>query len=287
MHEKPSSNKLNHTTCRVRTFYIVWGSLLVFILLFNLWGLDRESVWFDESHTSALVKHSFSDIIRICVSDYHPPLYFLLARCFVSIFGNSIVILRILSVIGVLLLFCLSLYPLRRYVGDYGALFFGFLVAVVPVFSSMAQDARMYTWGCFFVSAAVLFAYGIITERRISNWFLFGFFTLCAGLTHHYALLGVTLLNIFLFFYFIIINRKKLLPYLLTAIIIVAFFSPWLLSLAGQVGRVTDDFWIPDPDGNIAFNTISFFFDNKFVVFESGLDTGGIVVVILLMFHAL
>ncbi|MBN1698551.1 MAG: hypothetical protein JW881_13635 [Spirochaetales bacterium] len=75
-------------------FYVAWVCLFIFASLFFIIGIDHESIWFDESHTYAVMNHSFGEIINICAEDNHPPLNFIMAKVFVFIFGNNLLALR-------------------------------------------------------------------------------------------------------------------------------------------------------------------------------------------------
>lgn len=81
-------------------------------LLFN------DNVWFDETYTLALIRHDFSEITDILRSDMHPPLYFAGLKLFCSVFGYHIIVTKLFSVIGFVLLLLLGILYIRKDYGD-------------------------------------------------------------------------------------------------------------------------------------------------------------------------
>ena len=88
-----------------------WFHILIIIAgsIFILLGAFHTEVWFDESYTIALISHDFSEIVQIDAKDVHPVLYYFLLKIVTSIFGNSILIARLFSVLAGILIGILGL----------------------------------------------------------------------------------------------------------------------------------------------------------------------------------
>lgn len=68
---------------------------LVLGLVLRLVSLNQ-SLWLDEATTALVAKMSFTDIFtKFLPGDFHPPLYYLLIKVWVFLFGDSEVVLRI------------------------------------------------------------------------------------------------------------------------------------------------------------------------------------------------
>ncbi len=262
----------------------LWVTLFIFAFLFLGFRIGHESIWYDESHTWAVVNHGFADIMNILKGDSHPPLYFIMLKIFTLMSGESLAALRYFSMAGTLALMSLGFGPLRRITGNTGGFIFSLLTAVVPVFSSFSQEARMYTWACFFVTASLCYGYLILSENKISDWIKFTAFTLASAYTHNYALLAVFFLNVFMFVYFLMKDRKKIFPMIISGSISVLLYMPWLLTMLVQVKNASNDFWIPKVSLYYTVKTISLMFENKFYSYDSFLSLIGTAAVIVIIY---
>lgn len=212
-------------------------SLFLFIAAYN------DSFVFDEAYSMAMIQHSFFEIWKITAADVHPPLYYFMLKSFAFLFGNSLLTLRIFSVLGVVGVFLLGMFPIRRYFGASVSLVFIVIITLLPVTQYLADEIRMYSWTMFFTLANALAAYKVFKNSGPLNNTLLLFTALCASYTHYYSLMGsVTIFGILLFF--LIINKKKL-SY--TIVAIVAFmigYAVWIPELISQVTAVNHNYWI-------------------------------------------
>lgn len=237
-------------------------ALLVLGLFFRLGNLDRKVYWFDETYTSLrtagfteaeLVQNlSNAGIIdRETLQKYqrpssektvidtlkslaledpqHPPFYYLLARFWMQIFGNSVTAMRSLPALISLLAFpsmywlCLELFesPLVGWISLA-------MLAVSPLHILYAQEAREYSlWTVTILlsSAALLRALRLNTNV---SWLIYAL-TLTANL---YAFLLSFFVVIGHGIYVIVIGKFKfskiLIPYFLTSLIGFIAFLPWI-----------------------------------------------------------
>ncbi len=98
-----------------KTFHIL---IIVLGAAFILLGAFHSEVWFDEAYTMALIRHDYSEIIRIDINDVHPVLYYLLLKLFTGVFGESIIACRIFSVLAGIIMAILGFTHIRK---DFGA----------------------------------------------------------------------------------------------------------------------------------------------------------------------
>jgi len=244
-------------------FLIVWIVIMAAGTALLFAGITRESLWYDESYTAAIVKHSIPDIIGITAGDSHPPLYYLTLHVFTLVFGNSVLALRAFSVLGAAALAALGIGPVRRALGERFSIIYTVLVFALPITLSMAQETRMYTWAAFWVTGSALYGYLAYRDGKISDWALFGTCVLGAAYTHYYALLAAAMICVLLFIT-MAAGKKKLKPFLIAAGIAAAGYVPWIFALAGQVNRVTNSYWIPPVTGKVIRNVLVYPFSSKF-----------------------
>ncbi|MEH1945443.1 MAG: glycosyltransferase family 39 protein [Nostoc sp.] len=193
---------------RLRFLIVV---LLMVGIFFRFFNLDRKVYWHDETFTSLRIsgytsneakqqifngriinKESFAKfqspnmekglrdtIISLEVDDpQHPPLYYILARFWVGIFGNSVTVIRSLSAFISLLIFpsiywlCRELFKASAWVSEVAIA----VMAISPIHLVYAQEAREYILWIVTVllcSASLLRALRLESQDRILrilNW---------------------------------------------------------------------------------------------------------------------
>ncbi len=183
--------------------------ILILALVLRVWGLGEKNLWLDESTSWQLAVSSLADLIRSAAGDIHPPLYYLILKGWIGVFGDSLAGLRSLSVVSSMVAAYLMFRLARRglpYVVACAALFW---FAVSPHAIFFSQEARMYAA----VTASVL---GACLAYR--HW-------VDSGFTSRIALAG----------YAVSVALSLYLHYL-TALVVVAI---WLHVVVLTVGRAT------------------------------------------------
>ncbi|WP_448268397.1 glycosyltransferase family 39 protein [Nostoc sp. DSM 114159] len=251
---------------RLRFLIVV---LLMVGIFFRFFNLDRKVYWHDETFTSLRIsgytsneakqqifngriinKESFAKfqnpnmekglrdtIISLEVDDpQHPPLYYILARLWVGIFGNSVTVIRSLSAFISLLIFpsiywlCRELFKSSAWVSEVAIA----LMAISPIHLVYAQEAREYILWIVTVllcSASLLRALRLESQGgvlRILNWGM-------------YAITLVLSLYTFLFSGFVIVAHgiyviatakfrftRTVKAYLLASLAGFLAFTPWI-----------------------------------------------------------
>ena len=127
-------------------------------LALRLFGIGRESLWFDEAMTVALARAPIADALpHLARQEFHPPLYFWLAWVWMKLVGGADWQARLLSaLLGTLSIVAAHVLAGRlfdRRTADLSAL----LVAISQVLVYYSQEARPYAASLFaFLCAAVL-----------------------------------------------------------------------------------------------------------------------------------
>lgn len=179
----------------------LFGFLFITAILTYLSLMSFTHVWSDEIFSLKIVQKPFWHMLTIIFNeDSHPVLYYTLLKGWTLLFGNSIFAARLLSLIGLLSLGLLALYPIKRLAGTSVALWFTALVFFSPWSFWVALDIRMYSWAAFFVTAALIYACLILSNKtKRGDWLFLTLFTLCAIYTHHYAMISCVFIYIGLF----------------------------------------------------------------------------------------
>lgn len=65
-------------------------------------------MWGGEAWTAIIMKYDFKEMIREIGQNVHPPLYFVLLKLIVTLFGQHIEIMKIMSVIPTIILMAIE-----------------------------------------------------------------------------------------------------------------------------------------------------------------------------------
>jgi len=261
-----------------------WRFLILILLLlgifFRLFNLDYKVYWHDEVYTTMRAagftrgeideelfqnqiipatslqkfqkikpKSTVADTINsLAVEDpQHPPLYFLMSRFWMQVFGNSLTASRflpaLLSLLSLPLMYGLAweLFNFRL-----AAWLATILLALSPFDILFAQTARQYS---LLTVTIIGSGYFLLRGMRLSTWKNWGFYTLFStiGLYAH-PFLGLTLIGHFSFVvcHWLVERRERskkftqqnLFKFLLSSIIITILYSPWLIVLKNNVQRM-------------------------------------------------
>ena len=257
----------------LRNFIII---ILVLGIFFRIVNLDRRFYWYDEIYTSLLSSgHSEKEVVQevangqvIGVKDLqkyqrltpekdlsvavktllghpvHPPLYYLMSRFWLQLFGGVVTTPRSLSVVFSLLVFpcvywlCLELFgmPLVGWVAIA-------IIAISPFHLIYAQEARQYSmWAVMIlVSSALLLR--AMRVKTTTMWVVYAASVVLGLYTHLFSLFVTIAQGI----YVLITERFKLnktvIGYLLAAVTGVIAFAPWLvifLRSSSEFDQLTD-----------------------------------------------
>jgi uncharacterized membrane protein len=234
--------------------------------------LDGRSYWFDEGFSWKMLTFPWREMIARVARDNHGPLYFVLAKLWAGVFGDSSLSLRSLSVLmGEVTILGMYLLAREAYRTDRrGGLtgeeaerradWVGVLTATLVALSTFqvhwATEVRMYTLG----TALAAFS-GWLLLRALSRpaagagpWAAYAVATAMFAYTHPYALFSIAAQAVFAFGSVAARNRWRLadvrrdrraLGLLLSYLAAFALWAPWLPVLLGQRRQVGASFWLP------------------------------------------
>lgn len=235
---------------------IVAGTIYLSLGLFNI------NLWFDETYTLGLINQNFSSMYSIANTDVHPILYYFLLKLFTIIFGNSIFICRLFSIIPFIILMILGYTKIKKDFSQETGLIFSILIAIMPVSMHYATQIRMYSWSVLFVTLTALYAYDIIKKSNTKYFCLFTIFSICSAYTHYYALITIAMINAILFIYIIFKKREILKKFFLFAIIELILYLPGLKIFITQTLQVQKGFWITINYPDIFYEIYKYYFSD-------------------------
>ncbi len=214
---------------------LVLGSILRFI------NLEGRCFWCDEfeSYNRAIqsVGHMLSGLIR---NTPHIPLYYLLLHFWLNL-GTSDTFARTLSSIFGVMTILISYCFFKKLFDRKVALLSVFFLAVSPFHIMFSRMTREYSLVCL-LSVCSMFGFWYVISAKSHKsryWITYGIISFLLVYTHYYCWLVIISQGIFLLIY----KRDKLKPWLITNIILLVFFLPWITAnlwfrLKGEWGSV-------------------------------------------------
>jgi len=197
-----------------------------------------QSLWRDEAFTYSLSQQGFGKILFYTAKDFNPPLYYLLIKIWVYLFGKSEIALRSVSLIfymATLFVVFLILSELFR-IGLKKKFIYLLYVAINPVLVFYAFEARMYSMLAFFVA----FSFFLLIKKNSRLYII----AVILGLYTHYFMIFVWLGQVI---YLKVYPSREKRHWLYYAIPIMVFL-PWALFVLFQKNSsVYDPFWISLP----------------------------------------
>ena len=204
------------------------------------------SLWRDEAFSYLMARLPIHQLLWATAQDANPPLYYLLLKLWMGIFGTSEIALRSLSLIFfwatlyVVYLILKEVYAL----GTKKSLFYLLFFIINPLLHYYAFEARMYSMMAF---VATLLFYALMRKK----YKLYACVALIALYTHYFLLIVIVFQALFIYFTTHKRELKKhfFLPFLKTML----WYVPWLLILVFAHPPVGKSFWIAPPNWNDIF----------------------------------
>lgn len=221
-------------------------SYIIFTILslFSISLIFNNNIWFDEAYTLSLIQHNYSEVIEILKSDMHPPLYFISLKFFCEIFGYSILVTKIFSVLGYIATLLLGCTVVKKHFGSDTSVVYILTIGAIPMSLYFSVQQRSYEWCIFFVTLCFIEALLFIKSCKYRHCIIFVIAALFAAYNHIYALLAVGIIFAFLNIYIFTKSKKLIKAIILSDISIIIGYFPWIFPLLYQTEAAAGSFWL-------------------------------------------
>ena len=254
----------------MKKFYLFL--ILVIATILRMHNIAAISLWHDEAFSALLIKYPWGEMFYRIGLDVHPPLYYVTLRFWSDIFGNSVLALRGFSAFfGVGTVYATYLFVKAAFKNEKMALAGALLMAVNPFQISYVTEARMYTFGTFVLMISAYFLVRALQLQKIhfgneqrgevskklltkvwAYWILFTLATSAAMYTHYYLFFSVFAIAIFVLYYHFKTYPGEVEKHsffaLVSYLIVLTLYVPWLKTFIFQFNQVQNNYWIPKPD---------------------------------------
>ena len=171
-------------------WWTAFAAILALAAALRFYHIGQLEMWVDEDY-SVVAATAPQGVLRCCMDDNNPPLYFLLLKGWIGVFGTSEAGVRSLSaVLGVAQLGLMGLLLARLGLGRRVALWAMLLGALAPLHHYYSQEARGYTLDYLMLTVLLWSLARAVAAGLRRDWAVHGLCLLAALYTH----------NLFVFF---------------------------------------------------------------------------------------
>ncbi|WP_441245711.1 glycosyltransferase family 39 protein [Kitasatospora sp. McL0602] len=175
----------------VTRLYWLWPALLMLGL--GGYHIGRVALWRDELATWGAINRSPGDLVTMLHNiDASTGLYYLIEQFWVSLFGHSLLALRLPSVLAMVGATVFVALAGRKLFGRTTGLVAGVVFATIPAVSRYAQEARGYAFAILGVAAATWLLLRALERPTALRWTAYG---CCIPLTGYFHLVALTYLS--------------------------------------------------------------------------------------------
>jgi uncharacterized membrane protein len=256
---------------------------LAFVLrLINLGG---RPLWYDEAFAVLYAEKPFEAMVYGTLTqvggaaaDVHPLFFYSILHAWMGVVGQSPLAVRALSaLLGTATVVVAYLLACRLFDRRTG-LAAGAIVAVAPFPIYYSQEARMYALlGLAAITAVYFFVRAWVDGRR-RDWIAFGIFGALALYAHNLGFAFIAGLDFWIAWTWLRLglskafvkpigsNWRNFRPVLLSHLLMIGLFAPWLAIVPSQFGKIQQSYWVPQPGLAQVVQTILVFhfaYDNQ------------------------
>lgn len=245
--------------CRKHVCPVLPYLLAVLAIGLNVSLVFDNVVWGDEAFSVGTAKASVGGILQIMYYwDNHPPLYYYWLKLFGELFGFSVPVCHLASIVPFAGGILLALFLFRKRFGNIPAAFFIVISGMGAACLEYNLEIRMYALAFFCMTACFYCSYRVLDTGRKSAWTGMVLWGLIGAYSHYYALVAGGLLLFFTGAAVWIRDRKR--TWLKGAGAVLAFllgYSPWMFFLFTAMKNVSGNWWVSDILGlNEALNMV-------------------------------
>lgn len=205
--------------------FLIFLGIAIFLRIINI---ISEQLWVDEAGSIYYAKAPFNKFWTIIINDIHPPLYYIILKGWIFLFGYSVFSCRLLSAI-----FSILTLPFLFLIGkdvknEKLGLIIIFLYSISPLSIFYANEVRSYSLIHLLFTILLLFSIRCIKSPRIpKNYIFLGIFGTLLIYTHYIGILY--LIGLYLgIIIFNLCDRTINKNVFFSIIIVIACYIPWI-----------------------------------------------------------
>ena len=203
-----------------------------------------DDVWVDETFSLGLAQHNIKDLVSLTAQDVHPPLYYLILKIAMIIFPGSVTAAKIVSAIPVIIVLCISHIFFSKEFSCKYSIFFNLLLLSYYSVMQYAVEIRMYSWCLLFCMLCCICSYYIIQKGNLKYFLLYVLFAEFGAYSQYWTAFGLAINFMLISILCIIKNKRLIRNILISAVLGVVLYLPWINVVIRQVSQVSESYWI-------------------------------------------
>ncbi len=232
----------------------------------RLLGIASRPIWYDEAFAVLFSEKGPAAMLRgtlavtgTAAADVHPLAYYTLLWLWMRLFGESLVAVRLLSILAGVGVVAVAILLTRQLFGPRTALVAGILVALAPFQVHYSQEIRMYSWLALLLLLATYCYWRGSQQPRWAWWLGFAVFAALAQYTQNLAAFYLIALALWP-----VIRRDwgTARWVLFSGLVALLLYLPWLVHLPAQFAKVDQSYWVDRPGFYRLFTLLLFFVTN-------------------------
>jgi 4-amino-4-deoxy-L-arabinose transferase-like glycosyltransferase len=255
-----------------------WPIVAILALAFalRLINLGGRPIWYDEAFAVLYAEKPFATMLYGTIAqvggaaaDVHPLFFYSILHVWMSMVGQSPAAVRALSVLlgtaTVAMIYLLACRLFDKRIGIAAAA----IAAIAPFAIYYSQEARMYALLGFAAVTATYFFVRAWADNRWYFWIAFGILGAMTLYAHNLGFAFIAALDVWVLWNWLRPAGRRwhrFLPLLLSHLLMLALFAPWLAIVPSQFGKIQQAYWVEKPGITTLVQTILIFhfaYDNE------------------------
>jgi len=259
---------------RQNTFNSKIAAILVLALFIRLLGIASRPIWYDESFSILFAEKGLTAMLHGTITTFggsaaeeHPLGYYTLLWVWMKIFGESLIAVRLFSIIaGLVSVYLVYLIALEALSDAKSARLSMVFASLAPFQVHYAQEIRMYSFlAMWLLLATYAYQRGSKTSAAVpwtGNWRWWVLFSVSAALAQYTHSLAAFYLVALALLPILQKNWQALRAMVLAGIGALILYSPWLLQLPAQFSKIQSAYWVERPDISSLFTLLLVYVTN-------------------------
>lgn len=222
--------------------------LALFVVVINISLIFDNVVWGDEAFSVNTAQNTFSGIMQILYYyDSHPPLHYFWMKIFGDIFGHTIYIYHLASLVPFIISIVLVVSFFRKRLGNIPAAFLVVILGLGYFCIEYNLEIRMYSLAFLGVLMTFYCAYRVISEGKKIAYIGMVLWALLAAYSHYYGLVTVGILMFMTTLAIWIKYRgKSWINGTVAMVVFLTGYAPWFYFLFNAMKNVSKSWWMTD-----------------------------------------
>jgi len=241
-------------------------TILILAFIIRLIGIASRPIWYDEAFAILFSAKGLAAMLYGTLAptgtgaaDIHPLAYYTLLWLWMQAFGQSLTVVRLLSILAgvttVAISYKLTSELFNKRIANLAALF----VALAPFQVHYSQEIRMYAFMAMWLLLATYAFHRGIKRGGLRWWILFSASAALAQYTHNLSVFYLVPLAATPIFDR---NWRNLSKVILVGLGAVILYLPWLLQLPSQLTKVSNAYWVEPPTAAKIFTLLLVYVTN-------------------------